>query len=136
VEGREGSGPRAPFAPYFNVIAPNYFETLGIPVVAGRDITTDDGPNAPGVIVINEHMAAHLFPGATPIGKRVSFEGASGPWVTIVGVAHNTKYNSLGETGLDFMYLPFAQHYRAEMILHLRATRGARLTATALRDLV
>jgi predicted permease len=136
VEGREASGPRPPLAPSFNVVAPRYFETLGIPLVAGRGITTDDQPASPGAIVINEHMARHLWPNEQAIGKRVSFEGAAGPWLTVVGVVRDTKYNSLGETGRDVLYMPFAQHFRAEMVLQLRATGRARLTAATLRDLI
>jgi predicted permease len=136
LEGRSASGTRPPFIPWFNVVAPDYFQTLGIPIVAGRSIATGDGPTSPGVVVVNGHMAAHLWPQDQALGKRLSLEGPSGPWLTVVGIARNTKYNSLGEAMPDFMYLPFSQHYRSEMVLQTRAAPGMRLTASSLRDLV
>jgi predicted permease len=136
VEGRPASGPRAPFAPSFNVVGPHYFETLGIPVVAGRPIGDGDRPTAPAAAVINEQMAKHLWPNESAIGKRVSLEGATGPWVTVVGIVHNTRYTSLGERVPDFIYLPFAQHYRSEMILQLRTAGATPAMAATLRDLV
>lgn len=136
VEGRTTTGPRAPFVPSFNIVGPRYFETLGIPVIAGRPIAPEDRPTAPGAAVINEQMAKHLWPNESAIGKRVSAEGPSGPWITVVGVVRNTRYNSLGERVPDFMYLPFAQHYRPEMILQVRTPNAPPTMAATLRDLV
>ena len=136
VEGRPASGPRAPFAPSFNIVGPRYFETLGIPVVGGRPIGPEDRPTAPGVAVVNEKMAKHVWPNETAIGKRVSVEGPTGPWLTVVGIVRNTRYNSLGERVPDFMYLPFAQHYRSEMILQVRTAGATPTMAATLRDLV
>ena len=136
VEGQPATGPRAPFMPSFNIVGPHYFETLGIPVIGGRPILSDDRPTAPGVAVVNEQMAKHLWPNESAIGKRVSIEGPTGPWLTIVGVVRNTRYNSLGERAPDFMYLPFAQHYRSEMILQVRTAGATPALATTLRDLV
>ena len=136
VEGRSSAGPRAPFAPGFNIVGPHYFETLGIPLIGGRSIGADDRSTAPGIAVINEQMAKHMWPNESAIGKRVSLEGPSGPWVTVVGVVRNTRYNSLGERVPDFMYLPFAQHYRPEMILQVRTANAPPTMAATLRDLV
>jgi predicted permease len=136
IEGQPSTGARAPFAPYFNIITPRYFETLGIPLVGGRTITSEDRSNAPGTVVINERMATHFWPNEPAIGKRVSVESASGPWLTVVGVVHNTKYNTLGEQPPDFMYMPYSQHPRSEMVLQVRPAGGARLTASSLRGVV
>ena len=136
VEGRPTSGPHAPFVPSFNIVGPHYFETLGIPVVGGRPIGPEDRATAPGAAVVNEQMAKHLWPNESAIGKRVSIEGPGGPWLTVVGVVRNTRYNSLGERVPDFMYLPFAQHYRDEMILQVRTANAPPTMATTLRDLV
>ncbi|MFL5614227.1 MAG: ABC transporter permease [Gemmatimonadaceae bacterium] len=136
LEGQPSTGARAPFAPYFNIVTPRYFETLGIPLVGGRTLTSEDRSNAPGAVVINERMATHFWPNEPAIGKRVSVEGASGPWLTVVGVVHNTKYNALGEQPPDFMYMPYSQHPRSEMVLQVRPAGGARLTASSLRGVV
>ena len=136
VEGRPATGPRAPFLPSFNIVGPRYFETMGIRVVGGRPIDTKDGPTAPGVAVLNEQMARHLWPNESAIGKRISIEGPTGPWLTVVGIVRNTRYNSLGERTPDFMYLPYAQHHRAEMVLQLRTAGATPAMAATLRDLV
>jgi predicted permease len=135
LEGGDASAQRPAVLPGFNVVAPSYFETLGIPVLSGRAITVDDRAETPATVVVNEQMARHLWPNQSPIGRRISLEGPTGPWLTIVGVVKNTKYNSLGESPRDFMYLPFAQYFRNEMILQVRAN-SASLTPKTLRDLV
>ena len=135
IEGRDANAQRPPAFPWFNVVAPDYFQTLGIPILTGRPITVEDRAGTQASVVINEQMAKHLWPSQSPLGKRVSLEGPAGPWLTVVGVAKNTKYNSLGESPRDFMFLPFAQHYRSEMVLQVRAS-GSRLTPKTVRDLV
>ncbi|HKN68143.1 MAG TPA: FtsX-like permease family protein, partial [Gemmatimonadaceae bacterium] len=83
-----------------------------------------------------EQMAKHLWPNESAVGRRVSIEGPTGPWVTVVGIVRNTRYNSLGERTPDFMYLPFAQHYRSEMILQVRTAGATPAMSATLRDLV
>jgi predicted permease len=137
IEGQDAApGGRPPRLPYFNIVGPDYFETLGIPTVAGRAFAPTDIDGAPGVVVINAHMAAHTWRGDNPLGKRISIDGPSGPWLTVVGIVRDTKYNSLGESTPDFMFLPFAQHSRAEMVLQVRMNRPGALAATTIRDLV
>jgi putative ABC transport system permease protein len=135
LEGGDASAQRPPLAPWFNIVAPGYFQTLGIPILAGRAVTVDDRAESPGTVVVNEQMAKHLWPNQSAIGRRISLEGPNGPWLTVVGVVKNTKYNTLGEAPRDFMYLPFAQHFRSEMVLQVRANSGS-LTTKTLRDLV
>ena len=137
VEGRDaGAGGRPPMMPYFNVVGPNYFETLGIPILAGRGFVASDAPGTPAAVVVNTQMAAHLWPGGNAIGKRISLDGPTGPWLTVVGVVRDTKYNSLGEKAPDFLFLPFAQHSRAEMVLQVRASRTGAIPAATFRELV
>jgi predicted permease len=110
---------------------------MGIPIVRGRAIAAADREGAPGAVVVNETLAARLWPGADPIGQRISVEGADGPWLTVVGVARDARYNSLGEDTPPFMYLAHAQNPRAQMVLHARALPGAeRAVTAALRRLV
>jgi predicted permease len=136
IEGRPTAPDAPPVLPYFNIVAPDYFQTLGIPVVAGRGITADDSPAAAGAVVINARMASHFWPGESPLGKRVSTAGPSGPWMTVVGIARDTKYNSLGEALPDYMYLSFAQHSRSEMFLQVRLDPQKVVSAETFRRLV
>jgi predicted permease len=104
----------------YNVVGPAYFETLRIPLVAGREFDRRDGPGVPLAAVVNETMARRYWssPGEA-IGKR--FE-AGGRWWTIVGVAADIKYFTVNEAPRSYVYVPLAQNYRAEMMLHVRGS--------------
>jgi predicted permease len=106
-----------------NVVAPKFFQTLGISLVAGRDFDGRDSPDAPPVAIINEAAAKLHFSGTDPIGARVSFRGpaAAGPWYEIVGVVGNSKYADLGEIDLPVAYMPLTQNHETGMTLYVRA---------------
>jgi putative ABC transport system permease protein len=115
---------RAIAMPYFNVVGRDYFRTLGIELVAGRDFD-EDATSPADVAVVNEKFARRLAPDgqiANALGRRFSMSGPAGPWIIVIGVARNTKYNTLGEKTPDFLYQPFARHYRAEMVLQVKSS--------------
>ncbi|HEX8695201.1 MAG TPA: ABC transporter permease [Longimicrobium sp.] len=105
----------------FDAVSPGFFHTIGIPVLGGREFAASDGETAPAVAVVNQTFARRHFPGGQALGKRVSMEGAEGPWVTIVGVVRDAKYVTLGEDPRPMLYLPFAQNYDAEAVVYVRA---------------
>lgn len=98
-------------------LSEGYFGTLGIPIVRGRGFLESDAANSPLVAVVNEHMAAHYWPKADAIGKRLHLRSATGPLVEIVGIAKTSKYFFISEPALDFLYLPFRQHARSRLTL-------------------
>jgi predicted permease len=102
-----------------NIVTPNYFKTIGIPLVQGRDFTAADAANAPGVVVVNEEFARRYFGGANPLGKRVRAD-SEGPYLEVVGVAKNAKYRNLLEAPLPFFYRPLAQQGMSSMTLMVR----------------
>ncbi|HEX9918310.1 MAG TPA: ABC transporter permease [Pyrinomonadaceae bacterium] len=102
-----------------NIVSPNYFKTLGIPLVNGRDFGTADTAKAPGVVVINEEFARRYFPGENPLGKRLRTD-SEGPYLEVVGVAKNAKYRGLREEPLPFFYTPLAQGAQSSMTLFVR----------------
>jgi predicted permease len=105
----------------FNVVGPEYFEVLRVPLVSGRGFTAADRDGAPQVAVVNETFAARYWPGQDPLGKRLtSFSGATS--IEIVGVARDGKYQMLTEAPLPYIYRPFLQDYE-EMTLHVRVAR-------------
>jgi predicted permease len=119
---REGESDDAPARlTNFDVVGADYFRTLGIPLLRGREFAEADRAEAPPVAVVNQTFARRYFPGADAIGRRVSMNGAAGPFITIVGVARDAKYVTLGEEPRAMLYLPFAQSYSNEMVLHVRA---------------
>ncbi|HYU34632.1 MAG TPA: FtsX-like permease family protein, partial [Thermoanaerobaculia bacterium] len=103
-------------------VVPGYFETLGIPVLAGRDFAAGDSPGTTEVVIANQAAARQLWPGEDPIGKRLRF-GDDGAWMTVVGVAKDGKYRTLGEVPRPFLYTDTRQRYSSFMTL-IVATDG------------
>jgi hypothetical protein len=92
VDGYEPSPGEQPTVEY-NQVSPAYFPTLGIPIVSGREFTRDDDENAPSVAIVNKTMAARYWRGRDPVGQRLQVKGK---WVQVVGVAADSKYESMG----------------------------------------
>ena len=114
----------------------HYFDTLAIPIVQGRPFGLADDAGAPRVAIVNETLAAQYWTGQSATGRRFRLDGVSGPWVEIVGVAKDAKYLQLGETPGRFLYLPYAQNPRSEMILMLESAGDPAGLAAPVRDLV
>src|SRR5258706_7910811 len=93
----------------WSLIAPKFFETVGMRLLLGRGITPRDSENAPKVAIINESMARDFFPGQNPIGKRFAMGRDEGYPVEIVGVVQDSKYFSLRDKRTRMMYLPYRQ---------------------------
>src|SRR5256714_1071465 len=105
-----------------NVVGPKYFQTMGISLLRGRDFDSRDTEDKPGVVIVNESFAQRHFPGQEIIGRRISFNGPTGPWKEIVGVVRDSKYLSLGEPPTPVAYLPLQQNHETGMTLHVRAS--------------
>src|SRR6266545_4931086 len=92
----------------FNTAMPNYFETLGIPLLKGRVFGKEDQANTPAVLVINQTMAKRFWPDQDPLGKQVKFvqDGSTG---TIVGVVGDAKHYWLEEEQKPQMYDAYSQ---------------------------
>lgn len=102
---------------------PGYFATMGIPLLAGRDFAAGDGPGAPKVAIVNQTAARQFWPGEDPLGKRLRF-GEKADWMTVVGVAKDGKYRTLGESQRPFVYPNSHQQYSGFMTLVV-ATDGS-----------
>ena len=98
----------------YETVGPQYFQTMRIPLVRGRDFNERDQEGAPGVVVINETMARHYWPGGDALGRRIKL---TKDWLEIVGIAKDVKNRSLSEAPQPFLYLPLLQDYRSNMIL-------------------
>jgi len=96
--------------PDFNGVGPGFFATLGIPLLAGRDFTDGDRPEAPKVAVVNESFARYFFKDQNPLGRRFGLKRQeSGFEFTIVGLVRDGRAASLRSEPLRFVYTPFAQ---------------------------
>ena len=119
-----------------SVVGPKYFQTVGISLLKGRDFNGQDTEDKPGVLIVNETFAARHFGGQEVLGKRLSLDGAKGPWREIVGVVRDSKYVTLGEAATPFAYLPLSQNHETGMTLLVRARGEPAGVATAVRQAV
>jgi predicted permease len=101
----------------YETVGPQYFQTMRIPFVHGRDFDERDQEDARGVVIINETMARRYWPGGDAVGRRLKL---TKDWLEIVGIAKDVKYRSLSEAPQPFLYLPLLQDYRSNMILVAR----------------
>ena len=112
-------------------VSPDYFRTLRIPQVLGRDLAEAWFPGAPGVVVINRAMARRCWPdqpfapdhpgAAGPVGKRISVEGPGGPWLTIVGIVEDIRRNGPAASAEPAFYSPLRA---GPLALHDRRRAG------------
>jgi len=109
VEGQPPADPgRMPGADY-SVACPNYFRTMGIPILKGREFTQRDTLNAPGVIVINQTMAHKFWPKEDAVGRAILLGGTDGPRLTVVGVAGDVHNIGLDVPVREQFFRPYMQ---------------------------
>jgi predicted permease len=128
VDGYQPPPEEQPIVEY-NEVGPDYFTTLGIPLVSGRQFTRADDEKAALVAVVNETMAAKYWRGRNPIGERVQVKGR---WMQIVGVAKDSKYQSVRETPKPFFYVPLRQNFSRGAGLYIRTPLSPETMASAL----
>jgi putative ABC transport system permease protein len=103
-----------------NAISTDYFATMRMKILEGRDFTEADTSTSEPVAVVNQAMASQLWPNQDPIGRRFSYTSASGPFVTVVGLVKNVRNDSITEPPGNFFYLPETQYYKAIHVLQMR----------------
>ena len=137
VEGQTGA--RAAENPSLNIesVDPGYFDTLGVPLVAGRRFNDADRADTPDVAIISADVAARTWPGEDPLGKRLKMGpiDSDNEWRTVVGVAAPTRYRDLDEDR-PTLYLPAAQFRETASLLVVRTTETADRVASLSRDRV
>ncbi len=120
-------------------VGPNYFSTLGIPLIAGREFTEEDGPASPKVCIINEKLAQRFFAGHNPIGLHIA-RGAGNnvhPDIEIVGVVANSKWGGPRSHIVPFMYMPYSQEpHLGELTFYVRTDREPEPMVATLRSAI
>ncbi len=91
-----------------NVVGPDFFRTLGVPVLAGRDFTDSDTSSSPHVGLINQEFAQRFLPNQNPLGHRIGTDDGKYQ-MTVVGVVKNHKYRSIDETPIPMAWYMYAQ---------------------------
>jgi predicted permease len=115
-----------------NTVSVDYFKTIGIPFVRGRDFNEHDTPASPAVIIVNETLARRLAPDGNAVGKRLRMD-SKGDYLEVVGVVRDVKYKQLAEKPLFFGYRPLSQGYRSAMTLHVSTTDNPLSVITEVR---
>jgi putative ABC transport system permease protein len=131
-----------PYGVDFRIVRPNYFRTMGVGLLAGRDFDARDKLDAPQVAIINEAFAALHFPGQNPLGRHIKpsyiVEGRERhgeEWREIIGVVGDTRHASLNETSVPELFAPQAQTTWSPLFIIARADSDPRnLVASARRE--
>jgi macrolide transport system ATP-binding/permease protein len=116
VDGYEPPPDERPSVQY-NEVGPDYFATTGIPLLSGREFSREDDEKAAFVAIVNETMVARYWRGERPIGKRLQVKGQ---WMRVVGVAKDSKYESVRELPKPFFYVPLRQNFSISAGLNVR----------------
>jgi predicted permease len=101
------------------IITPNYFQTIQIPIVKGRDFTLQDTKSSQRAVIVSETFVNRYWPNQEALGKQL-YTDLPKEWFTVVGVARDSKVTGLNEKPTPFLYLPLYQVYKATMIINAR----------------
>ena len=118
----------------FIAVSPDYFRTVGVPVISGRAFTGDDLDQSPPVVIVNESLARHHWGGRSPVGERISPDGEG--WFEIVGVVGDVKQESLIDEAEDQMYVPLDQATPLSSTVLVRTAGEPTILAGVVQDLV
>ena len=118
IEGLPEPPPGQEFIGRYRVCTPDYFQTMGIPILKGRAFTEQDKADAPRVVIVNETLAQKYWPNQDPINKRMRFTGPleKNPWIQVVGVVKDVKHDLSLPMSSDY-YLPQSQDTWSSMVL-------------------
>jgi putative ABC transport system permease protein len=122
-----------------NAIGPNFFSTMGIPLLAGREFDNRDGSAAPKVAIVSERMARTFFQGQNPIGRRFAFGSGNTvhPDIEIVGLVKDSKNTDLRQEIRPLVYVPYAQEKNlGNATIYVRTNVEPTAMATTLRKTV
>ena len=134
-EGEDASNGQNGYVTQFGAVAPNYLQTVGIPLLKGRGFDDSIREDSPKVAIINETAARRIWPGQDPIGKRFKFF-KDNDWTQVIGVARDSKYNTIGEDPAVYMYVPLIQSPSPGVTLLFRAAGDPRTVLGTVRSQV
>ncbi len=117
-------------------VTPNYFRTMRIPLLGGRDVAETDTPEAPLVAVINETMAHRFWPHQDAVGKRFKQNYPDSKWITVIGVVGDVREFGLAEPAIPEAYYPESQSTSSELVLVVRTASDPQAQVAAIRNAV
>jgi putative ABC transport system permease protein len=136
VEGDPIPAPGQELEANIRVVNESYFQTLQVPIIAGRAFDSTDQPNATQTVIIGKTMADRLFAKRDPVGRRLKYSGIGAPPLTIVGVVGDVKITGLDQELRPVIYFPFRQDPSIFMNLVVRTAGDPATLAPAVRNAV
>ncbi len=119
-----------------NSVASEYFKTVSLPILQGRDFTDQDNETAPGVVIINESLARRFWPGEIPLGKRIRHKALNRTF-EVIGVVRDAKYVSMNEPPTPYAYFNYSQAMLTfHMDLYVQASRDPKSLVVSIRKAV
>ena len=131
IEGRDKPAAGEP-RPQARAISERYFQTMRIPMVGGRSINEQDGPEAMRTVVLSESLARYYWRASSPAGQRVRLGGASSPWLTVVGVCSDVR-DWFGGQPEPMAYVSYRQEPPSAVRFAMRTLRDPLQSAGAAR---
>lgn len=131
VEGKTTQPEERPWA-YDNIVGTDYFRTMGMPILRGRDFNDNDTEDSPKVAIVNEVFANHFWPRQDPIGQRFRTK-QDGPVFEVVGLTRVVKFVLPAERPSRGVYYPFRQRYRSDETLTIHTQGDPAQFAAAVR---
>jgi putative ABC transport system permease protein len=119
IEGRPVAPDEPPVTAEGRLVSPNYFETMGIPLLSGEGLPEVADSLSRRHIVVNRTMAEKYWPGANPIGRRVRF-GSDGPWLTVTGIVGDVRQIGLADPPKEELYSAYHTVSSQEMSMVVR----------------
>ena len=138
IEGAPPLGPDEQNPVILNrVVSPGYLDAIGVRLLAGRDFTENDGRSEGSLaVIVNETFARRFWPDADPMGKRIRYPGDSNPWMTVVGVTHDTKHYGLDTPMRPGVFQPHPQRGGRSMAIVVRSSVDPLSLVSSVRRLV
>jgi predicted permease len=121
----------------YNIVGNTFFQTLQIPILAGRAFNSQDTATSAKVAVINQSLARKRFPGVNPIGLHFRADRNDGPWIRIVGICADTHYENLRDEPPAQFFVPYIQQPEVRgMVYEVRTSMDVATLAPSLRKVV
>jgi putative ABC transport system permease protein len=134
VEGDPVPAPGQEIEANFRIVDETYFQTLGVPLMAGRMFDERDKADAPGVVIIGKSVADRVFAGRDAIGRRLVYTGIQAPPSLIVGVVGDVKIGGLDDAIRPVLYYPYRQNPSMTTNLVVRTNGDPATLAGAIRN--
>src|ERR1041384_1158034 len=134
-EGEDTNNGQSGQVSQVSVVSPEYLQTMGIHMVRGEVFDSTVREDSPRVAIINETAARQIWPNQDPIGKRFKFF-RDNDYTRVIGIVHDSKYNTLGEDPRSYIYTPLIQNPQPAVTLFFRTHADPKTVLSAARNKV